>query len=287
MDQANKSRKPSFLHSGVFPSGAIYVHAARCSSRVVASCCVVGDHVVAAIVCGIARLLGTDTAINNIVFRTINIKVRFGVTATKPCTHDRRRNGTISQRCQQSTRDPFLQHVHHFTGRRGLEMPLMLTPKCITSTVVPSRRYRHLVETLGDLSLEPLDSGALLANSRAQQDIDSMLALLKAEERQNSRAEHSRSAGGLGNDGGRGGGGSGGPGGGSDLLATPCLEFLLEERLIKVLCELGANDLPAGTMALVLGACASLLGQVRPWWTVGRGGVLFVETGRGPILAWF
>lgn len=139
---------------------------------------------------------------------------------------------------------------------------------------------------MGDLSLETLDSGALLANSRAQQDIDSMLALLKAEERQNSRAEHSRSAGGLGSDGGRGGGGSGGPGGGSDLLATPCLEFLLEERLVKVLCELGADDIPAGTMALVLGACASLLGQVQPWWTVGGGGVLFVETGRGPILVW-
>lgn len=139
---------------------------------------------------------------------------------------------------------------------------------------------------MGDLSLEPLDSGALLADSRAQQDIDSMLALLKTEERQNSRGEHSRSAGGLGGDGGRGGGGSGGPGGGSDLLATPCLEFLLEERLVKVLCELGTDDLPAGTMALVLGACASLLGQVRLWWTVGGEGVLFVEAGRGPILAW-
>ncbi|CAM9834794.1 unnamed protein product, partial [Sphacelaria rigidula] len=41
-----------------------------------------------------------------------------------------------------------------------------------------------------------------------------------------------------------------------------CLEFLLEERIVKLLCEVGAADRPAGTMALVLGGCASLLGQV-------------------------
>lgn len=95
-----------------------------------------------------------------------------------------------------------------------------------------------------------------------------MLALLRAEEIQNSRAEHSRSGGDGGdsarggNAGGGGAGAAGSRGYGPDLLAAPCLEFLLEERVVKLLCELGAADRPSGTMALVLGAMASLLGQV-------------------------
>ncbi|CAM9860137.1 unnamed protein product, partial [Ectocarpus sp. 12 AP-2014] len=124
-------------------------------------------------------------------------------------------------------------------------------------------RYKHLVETLGDLSLaadiDPEAAATLLDDSRATEDLDNMLALLRAEERQNSRAEQSRGSGG-GSSGGKGGCAEGS--GGGDLLATPCLEFLLEERVVKLLCELGAADRPAGTLALVLGAIASLLGQV-------------------------
>lgn len=123
---------------------------------------------------------------------------------------------------------------------------------------------------MGDLSLaadvDPDGAAAELNDSRATEDLDTMLALLRAEERQNSRAEHARSSGdrvdGAGNvAGGDGSGGGGGAGG--DLLAAPCLEFLLEERVVKLLCEMGSADRPAGTMALVLGAVASLLGQVR------------------------
>lgn len=88
-----------------------------------------------------------------------------------------------------------------------------------------------------------------------------MLALLTAEERQNSRAEHSRTNSRVDGDGTTAGGGGGG--GGGDLLAAPCLEFLLEARVVKLLCEMGSADRPAGTMALVLGAVASLLSQVR------------------------
>ncbi|CAM9419528.1 unnamed protein product [Ectocarpus sp. 6 AP-2014] len=124
-------------------------------------------------------------------------------------------------------------------------------------------RYKHLVETLGDLSLaadiDPEAAATLLDDSRATEDLDNMLALLRAEERQNSRAEQSRGSGGGPSD---GKGGSAEGSGGGDLLATPCLEFLLEERVVKLLCELGAADRPAGTLALVLGAIASLLGQV-------------------------
>ncbi|CBN76257.1 conserved unknown protein [Ectocarpus siliculosus] len=123
-------------------------------------------------------------------------------------------------------------------------------------------RYKHLVETLGDLSLaadiDPEAAATLLDDSRATEDLDNMLALLRAEERQNSRAEQSRGSGGGPSD---GKGGSAEGSGGGDLLATPCLEFLLEERVVKLLCELGAADRPAGTLALVLGAIASLLGQ--------------------------
>lgn len=123
------------------------------------------------------------------------------------------------------------------------------------------------METLGDLSLaadvHPEGAAASLADSRATEDVDAMLALLRSEERQNSRSEQSRNSGnGVGVDGGVSVDADGG-GGGGDLLAAPCLEFLLEERVVKVLCELGSADRPAGAMALVLGAMASLLGQVR------------------------
>lgn len=122
------------------------------------------------------------------------------------------------------------------------------------------------METLGDLSLaadvDPDGAAALLNDSRATEDLDAMLALLRAEERQNSRAKHSRSSGRIDGAGSVADGGGGG-GGGGDLLAAPCLEFLLEERVVKLLCEMGSADRPAGTMALVLGAVASLLGQVR------------------------
>lgn len=118
------------------------------------------------------------------------------------------------------------------------------------------------METLGDLSLtadvDPDGAAAQLNASRATEDLDAMLSLLRAEERQNSRAEHSRGSSridGAGNVAGDGGGGG-------DLLAAPCLEFLLEERVVKLLCEMGSVDRPAGTMALMLGAVASLLGQV-------------------------
>lgn len=120
------------------------------------------------------------------------------------------------------------------------------------------------METLGDLSLtadvDQDGAAAQLKDSRATEDLDAMLALLRAEERRNSRAEHSRSSSSRvdGTSAGDGGGGGGG-----DLLAAPCLEFLLEERIVKLLCEMGSADRPAGTMALVLGAIASLLGQVR------------------------
>lgn len=120
------------------------------------------------------------------------------------------------------------------------------------------------METLGDLSLaadtDPEGAAALLSGSRATEDLDAMLALLRAEERQNSRAEQSRSSSRIDGAGHVAGGGGGGDG---DLLAAPCLEFLLEERVVKLLCEMGSADRPAGTMALVLGALASLLGQVR------------------------
>lgn len=126
------------------------------------------------------------------------------------------------------------------------------------------------METLGDLSLaadvDPDGAAAQLNASRAAQDLDAMLSLLRAEERRNSRAEHSRSSGRVVDSAGNaagGDGGGGGGGGGGDLLAAPCLEFLLEERVVKLLCEMGSADRPAGTMALVLGAIASLLGQVR------------------------
>lgn len=132
------------------------------------------------------------------------------------------------------------------------------------------------METLGDLGLasdiDPESAATLLDDSQATADLDTMLALLRAEERQNSRAEHSWSGGSLkvGGAGGSAGGGAGGSNGadggggaiGADLLAAPCLEFLLEERVIKVLCEMSTADRPAGTLALVLGATASLLGQV-------------------------
>lgn len=130
------------------------------------------------------------------------------------------------------------------------------------------------METLGDLSLaadvDPEHAAHLLNDSRATEDLDSMLALLRAEERQNSRAKNSRGGGGNhggGVDGGGGGGAAGGGGpadfnAGPDILAAPCLEFLLEERVVKLLCELGTADRPPGTMALVLGGMASLLGQV-------------------------
>lgn len=126
------------------------------------------------------------------------------------------------------------------------------------------------METLGDLSLaadvDPQGAAVFLRQSRAQEDVDTMLALLRAEERQNTRSDHGPSGEGEGGDAGDGGETEGGRGDSSglsqDLLATPCLEFFLEERIVKVLCELGAADHPKGTMALVLGACASLLGQV-------------------------
>lgn len=140
-------------------------------------------------------------------------------------------------------------------------------------------RYRHLIETLGDLSLaadvDPDAAAALLNRSQAQDDIDTMLALLRAEERHNTRSEHGRSVslsggsgcgtvnGGSSNSGGGSNGGSDAGGCSQELLATPCLELLLEERIVKLLCELGVADKPRGTMAMVLGACASLLEQVR------------------------
>ncbi|CAM9880750.1 unnamed protein product [Scytosiphon promiscuus] len=131
------------------------------------------------------------------------------------------------------------------------------------------KRYKHLVETLGDLGLaadiDQESAATLLDESQATADLDTMLALLRAEERQNSRAEHSRSGGSLkvgGGGNGADGGGSGGSAVDADLLAAPCLEFLLEERVVKVLCEMSTVDRPAGTLALVLGAMASLLGQV-------------------------
>ncbi|CAM9418350.1 unnamed protein product, partial [Hapterophycus canaliculatus] len=127
-------------------------------------------------------------------------------------------------------------------------------------------RYKHLVETLGDLGLaadiDPDSAAALLDDSQATADLDTMLALLRAEERQNSRAEHSRSCGSLKVGGGGNGTDEEGGAIGADLLAAPCLEFLLEERVVKVLCEMSTADRPAGTLALVLGAMASLLGQV-------------------------
>lgn len=123
-------------------------------------------------------------------------------------------------------------------------------------------RYRHLVETLGDLSLaadiDPEGAALLLRESRVHGDLDSMLALLRAEERQNSRAEQSRSSG----NGGVDDVGAGGAAAGADLLPAPCLEFLLEKRVVMLLCQLGATDRPAGTLALILGAMASLIGQV-------------------------
>ncbi len=39
-----------------------------------------------------------------------------------------------------------------------------------------------------------------------------------------------------------------------------CLEFVLKERVLKVLCECGMNDHPTGMMALVLHAVGQLLG---------------------------
>lgn len=120
-------------------------------------------------------------------------------------------------------------------------------------------RYKHLVETLGDLSLaadvDPDGAAALLNQSDAQDDVDAMLALLRVEKMQRSRAGRCHTA---------EGDGSGSEAGGvqEDQLAAPCLEFLLEEKIIKLLCELGAVDRPAGTMSLVMGACAALLRQV-------------------------
>lgn len=123
-------------------------------------------------------------------------------------------------------------------------------------------RYKDFVETLGDLSLaanvDPDAAAFLLRQSRAQEDLDTMLALLRMEQRQNCRTEHARNTGDGCSGSGEGIGGNSQP----DRLAAPCLEFLLEERIVKLLCELGAVDRPAGTMALVLGVCASLLGQV-------------------------
>lgn len=125
-------------------------------------------------------------------------------------------------------------------------------------------RYRHLIETLGDLSLaadvDPEGAAALLKDSQATENLNSMLALLRAEERNNLRAEHSRTPASGSEIEGCNASGSGT--GGSDILATPCLGFLLEERVVKLLCELGAADRPTGAMALVLGAMASLLVQV-------------------------
>ena len=83
-----------------------------------------------------------------------------------------------------------------------------------------------------------------------------MLTLLMAEERQSKRFEYFRISG-------EGGGGSGGARViGAGRLAAPCLEFLLEERVVKILCELGTADRPSGTMSLVLGAMAFMLGEV-------------------------
>ncbi len=44
------------------------------------------------------------------------------------------------------------------------------------------------------------------------------------------------------------------------LHDQPCLEFVLKERVLKVLCECGINDHPKGMMALVLHAIGQLLG---------------------------
>lgn len=80
-----------------------------------------------------------------------------------------------------------------------------------------------------------------------------MLTLLMMEERQNRRFERFRIE--TGDSGPEGGGGA-------DRVASPCLEFLLEERVVKLLCEMGAADRPPGIMSLALGAMAVLLGEV-------------------------
>lgn len=141
-----------------------------------------------------------------------------------------------------------------------------------------SSRYRDLIGTLEDLSIaaekDPDGAATLLSRSLAQDDIDTMLALLRAEERNKTRSEQARCGGGKSgscdsaNGGDRSSNGHGvGNGTAStegcpqELLATPCLELLLEERVVRRLCEFGVADRPKGALALVMGACAALLEQ--------------------------
>lgn len=159
--------------------------------------------------------------------------------------------------------------LHDLVFRTSTRPPCMLYPRS---------RYRHLIETLDNLGSaaehDPDAAATLLSRSHAQDDIDTMLALLRAEERSITRSEHGgggarkcsvtggyNNSGSTSNGSGVCNGGADGPGCSQELLATPCLELLLEERVVKHLCELGASDKPRGTMALVLGACASLLEQ--------------------------
>ncbi|CAM9169676.1 unnamed protein product [Choristocarpus tenellus] len=115
-------------------------------------------------------------------------------------------------------------------------------------------RYKHLVETIGDLGLaadQDSNKAVLLENSGVQGDLDALLSLLRAEDKQNSRVQRNHNE-------------------GSDEetsefvdhVSYPCLEFVLEKRVVKFICELGCANRPDGTMAIMLGACASLLGQV-------------------------
>ncbi|CAM9406691.1 unnamed protein product, partial [Phaeothamnion confervicola] len=109
------------------------------------------------------------------------------------------------------------------------------------------RRYQGVIETFGDLGLcgdeDPEEGATLLAESGAADHLDTMLALLRGEERR-SAGIAARLA---------------DAPDGATRVAYPCLEFLLEQRVVKVLCELAVDDRPAGALALVLGAVAALL----------------------------
>ncbi|CAM9132606.1 unnamed protein product [Chrysoparadoxa australica] len=113
--------------------------------------------------------------------------------------------------------------------------------------------YQAVVEMIGDLSLkgdEDAEQGAaLLAESAVRTNLAMMLKLLREEDRQSSGVDRGVEY--------------------TDAVrhevtrvTYPCLEFFLEERVMKLLCELGIADRPVGTMALILNAVSSLLNQI-------------------------
>jgi hypothetical protein len=111
-------------------------------------------------------------------------------------------------------------------------------------------RYQRVVETIGDLSLmgdeDPAAGATKLAESGINNDIATMLSILREEDRQYAGVDLHLTSEEVG----------------STHVTYPCLEFVLEERCISVLCKLGCEDRPVGTMALIMRTVAQLLTHI-------------------------